>query len=517
MTSGAQSVAAALRAVAAGDDAGARALLAALLGLELPPALLVRASLAANLAGDDALAARFAPPLEPADAQAPDTRTDDGEDDPFDADVQSAGAPPAEQEVEAFLRFFGGRRDLFAEQYRHKSGRTIYRPIREPLRQSVVSAHLEGTRTIGQYLLYPDGTCSFGVIDVDVSADAVARMEATSPESRPVDYPPIAAYAKALRAAAARLGLELALFDSGGRGVHGWLFLEPRRPARAVRALLDVIVESSGRLPDAATVELFPKQASPGPKGLSSLVKLPLGVHRRTLRRCTLLDADLRAVEGAGESLARLKPCDPSVVEAVLGRRLVPLPSPEVAPAQPIPAALPGSQDLHDLGEALRSLPADRQPAAERAVLEGCALLRDLLERVWADRSVSADGARAIAYTLGGLGLTGGLAEESLAAGKANPRTLEVARKGRPAPMGCRKLRLLLPDHAPRCAGCALPADSQPYPTPALFGLQARPEPSQCGGDVPRLFEDPLTTIGAALHRIESALGTKPSGPAGGK
>jgi len=497
------------RAIADGDEAFARRLLEEALASAPGPGDARRGWVAAALLGDAALQEGFA-----AAGGAGGTEEDPGaepEDDPLDAEVETRalGADDSAT-IDLFLKRLGGRRDLYAEQRVERGGRVAYRPVREPFTPDAVRAHLAGTRTLGQYLLHPDGTCSFGVLDLDVSADALARLRAVRGDAaRPVDDGNAADCLRRLLDAGRRLGLRLFAFDSGGRGVHAWIFLEPRKPARAVRALLATIVDAAGAAPADVSLEVFPKQETPGPKGLSSLVKLPLGVHRRTLRRCSLLDDSLAEVADTGEALRRLEPADPKAVDAVLSRRVVPLCSPELVPPENAPQAPEDAGRCRDLAEALRTIPPGHAcRMAERAIAEGCALVRGLADRAFERRRLSPEEARALVFTLGAVGREPGWAEEVLAAGQASPRALAQVRKGRTSPMGCRKLRLLVPDLAGGCP-CPMESQAEPYATPALHALGTRPAPRSVPliGALPPVFDDPLLTIGTALERIEERLG----------
>ncbi len=142
----------------AGDDAGAR-VMAGTLG-DGPTASAVRAALAAG------------PPDDPADV-------DGGEDDE-PPDARPVAAAHGEEAVALFSRFFGGRRDLYARQwFDERRGRGGYHPVEQPLTSAVVAAHLAGRVTVGQYVLHPDARCSFAVIDLDLSASAMAELRST--------------------------------------------------------------------------------------------------------------------------------------------------------------------------------------------------------------------------------------------------------------------------------------------------------------------------------------------------
>lgn len=430
-----------------------------------------------------------------------------GADDEEEAWASVARGPDADAVLaDAFLAWFGGRRDLYAQQWfdeaRRRSG---YRPVEQPLTRAVAQRHLAGRVTIGQYLLSPDGTCSFGVIDLDLDANALGAWRAArGAEATAADHPVLRRYAAALLRSAQALGLSLFAEDSGGRGVHLWLFCRPRRAARAVRAVLQAVVASVGAQPAEVGVELFPKQDRVGPRGLSSLVKLPLGVHQVTLRRCHLLGDDLVPIVDPRAALERLTACAPDAFDAVVGRRVIAFPAPELT-AVPT-AAAPSASPRSTLPELLRAIEVGAaEQRAARAVLDGCAALRTCVTEAYDRRQLAPEAARALTYTLGLLGREPATARDALVAAHASVKELERLQRGLPAPMGCTKIRALLGDRCDRCL-----AAGEPYPTPVLYALRTAPTtrsaPAFAGSSPPWEIEDPLTTIGASLRRIEDRL-----------
>jgi hypothetical protein len=473
------------------------------------------------LAEAEAVASSLADPNLAADAhrllagEAPAADPAPEPDDVFALDHGPAPRRAADTTVETFLRWFGGRRDLYARQwYDERRRRSGYRPIREPLTPKVARDHLDGRTTIGQYLLDPDGRCAYGVIDLDLSGDALAALPSPSSEEAPsaLAHAGLRTHATRLVEAASRLQLPLFAEDSGGRGIHLWLFLEPRRPARAVRALLGQIVAAAGPQPPDVGVELFPKGDRPGPQGLSTLVKLPLGLHQVTLRRCHLLDARLEPVLDPDEALARLAVAPPDAVEALLGRRVVPLPAPDLAPAPPPAPPVPTDPTPRSLAEALRAIePGPEQRAAEERMLAGCTILRSLVARAYERHRLEPDEARAVLYTLGLVGRQGGLVEEVFATAGLGRKELERVRRGLPSPAGCARLRRLAGPGA--TCDCPPGLPTLPYPTPAGFAVGERPpspRPSTAfaawlDADAPPV-QEPLSAIGDALRRIEERL-----------
>ena len=435
------------------------------------------------------------------------------DDDVIDLSVLRGPAPSSDARVtEAFLRWFGGRGDLYAQQWwderRRRGG---YRRVDEPLTPRVARSHLDGMRTVGQYLLFPDGTCSFGAIDLDLSANALAELRVGAGDDvSPAAHERLREYAGKILAAARDLGIPLWPEDSGNRGLHLWLLLEPRRPARAVRSLLGQIVASAGGQPPEVGVEIFPKQEKLGPKGLSSLVKLPLGLHRATLRRCPMLDDDFSPIVDPLASLLRLTAAPHDAVDEVVARRVFVPPTPE--PAGPLPV-LVRSKSPRTLADALRSIePGKPERDACERVLTGCAVLRKLVRMTYEERRLEPAFARALCYTLGLIGPSCGMIDELFAVAQVSRKEVDRVRRGLPSPTGCKRLRRLELVGAPECP-CSLGDSASPYPTPVLFAvgerLPAEPDWTPFAAwleDVPDWSGDMITELVTRLRTIDRRL-----------
>lgn len=469
------------------------------------------ADLAARLAvhvEDDGVRTRIAEVLGPDEAVA-DHPLEDGDD---DVDVRPLEGGDADAAlVERFLELFGGRRDIYARQWHdERRGRSGYRPVREPLTASVARAHLAGRTTIGQYLLWPDATVSCAAVDLDLAASALEALRAgRGDNASPLAHHGLRGYARRLMDAGRSLGLPLFAEDSGNRGVHLWLFLTPRRPARLARQLLGQVVAAAGPQPADVSVEIFPKQDRPGSRGLSSLVKLPLGLHQATLRPCPLLDDGLDPIDDVAEALARLAPADPSLVDAVAGRRLLALPAPDLDAAEP-PPPLPSVTSGRSLAAALRAVEGHEARDAAERMLGGCPALRALVDRAHSERRLDPEQARVLTYTIGLVG-PGELARDVLVAAGASLKELERVRRGLPSPAGCKRV-CRVAGRAEHCTGCPEPG-ARPYRTPALFAVgERRPAPPRHVPFAPWLeageevVASPLERLGEALERIERRL-----------
>ena len=152
--------------------------------------------------------------------------------------------------VEVYASLFVQCWSQYAVQQRDGS----YWRVGEPLTLPHIAAHLGGQWTLGTYLLDEDDRCSFAVFDAD-QADGLGQLVGLATEL-------------------ARSGIPT-LLEASRRGGHLWVHLAEPTPACVVRAWL---------LPYACVygVELYPKQDRLAPGGSGSLIRLPLGIHRRS-------------------------------------------------------------------------------------------------------------------------------------------------------------------------------------------------------------------------------------------
>jgi len=144
---------------------------------------------------------------------------------------------------------------LFVHEWGHyavqqRSGVYWRRP--EPLSLSLLSAHLAGQVTLGTYLLDAHSCCSFAVFDSDEGLECLVVL------------------AREL----AQQGISTTL-EASRRGGHLWVhFVEPTL-ASLVRSWLLPYAQRFG-------IELYPKQDVLDVDGSGSLLRLPLGMHRRS-------------------------------------------------------------------------------------------------------------------------------------------------------------------------------------------------------------------------------------------
>jgi hypothetical protein len=125
--------------------------------------------------------------------------------------------------------------------------------VKKPITLELLEAHLRGLVTIGMYVLNEDDTCTFTVFDVDYE-DGLVRLAMLADELRQQGIP--------------------TLLEASRRGGRLWIHVDAPTSAALVRVWLLPFAQAYG-------MELYPKQET-RLGGVGSLIRLPLGVHRRS-------------------------------------------------------------------------------------------------------------------------------------------------------------------------------------------------------------------------------------------
>jgi hypothetical protein len=141
-----------------------------------------------------------------------------------------------------------------AEHYAVQQCNGSYWHVPQSLTLDLVAAHLQGRITLGTYVLDRASCCRFAVFDADSSDGLVKLVQ--------------------LQQRLANSGIP-SLLEASRRGAHLWIHLIEPTPAAQVRTWLLPYASEYG-------VELYPKQDTLGAGGSGSLIRLPLGVHRKS-------------------------------------------------------------------------------------------------------------------------------------------------------------------------------------------------------------------------------------------
>jgi hypothetical protein len=386
--------------------------------------------------------------------------------------------PPAEEDLARLLDLFQGREDVYARQWCDAGGRNGYSPVPQPLTPAALRNHLLGNATVGVYVIRLDSTVKFLALDLDIGKRALEEA-AGLPERA-------AALRTAVNDAGLRLyrelnglGLPPLLEDSGYKGRHLWILLDPPLPAaRAFELGQRLVARLQPALPPELHIEFFPKQpsAGTGPRGLGNLIKLPLGIHRRSGRRSRFLDEGGRPVEDWRALLGTAPRLSPEDLDRAFGRLGVAAPVAEPPPSDrpeppPLPAPPPPAPPWSDSD-------FERHPEVAR-LIRGCPVLAALVRQVRETRALSRDEQVVVAQALGRT--PGGVAAVNYLFGRCPDVGKESLLKSPLAgnPISCAAIRRRLPHVAGRVdCSCDFPRKPSSYPTPVLHLEDAPPPPA---------------------------------------
>lgn len=219
--------------------------------------------------------------------------------------------------MEKFLCLFGGREGVYASQFVDPNGRIGYRPVREHFEKEALKAHLDGEITAGIYPLRLDGTVKWIAFDIDVSKHF---LNSATAEEIKYKFEEMKAVVTRLRERLNSLGIEPLVEDSGHKGYHLWCFFHEPVAARIARRIANIIIAKVDiKSAEFVSVEVFPKQSAVGEGGIGNLIKIPLGIHKKTGRRCVLVDpVNFTEIENYEAAISAAGYVPVKIVDAVL-------------------------------------------------------------------------------------------------------------------------------------------------------------------------------------------------------
>lgn len=209
-------------------------------------------------------------------------------------------------DIELFLRLFSGREGVFAKQWINEYGKIGYSPIYKPLEGADVVKHINGKLTAGIYLLRMDNTIKFAVLDLDVSKKLLLQQSNSSLDINLWQL----VLSDAIKIVKLLKNFEINAYmeSSGWKGIHIWIFFETPLKAVDVRDFLKKLLRKVGPPPDGVNREIFPIQSSINENALGSLIKLPLGIHQLTGKRCLFIDSEGKPVDNQIVYLWNIQP-----------------------------------------------------------------------------------------------------------------------------------------------------------------------------------------------------------------
>ena len=366
---------------------------------------------------------------------------------------------------EAFLALFQerfqGREGVYARQWVNPNGATGYSPVREPLSLKAIKMHFHGTHTLGIYPLRMDNTVFFAAFDLDLSP-VVLKSSAPGTADWNEALEEMEKYAELLEGRASQMGLPLHRVDSGYKGMHLWaLFREPI-PAKQARQMCKVIAHGIV-VPPSVRYEIFPKQSALPPDGLGNLIKVPLGVHRKTGRRAWFTGAEptwegQRAYLQEARLISReqLNQCQDVYADEELALLLTP--TAEVQEGASMSASLLEPPLYHPANDPDLQL-----------MLSRCVTLRTLMAKVDQTGQLEHDEVRVLTHTVGHLPLGPSAVNWLLARCLQTDVSLFMKKPLRGNPMSCARIRAKIPEVTSGVAcDCQFSRRGGLYPTPSL-------------------------------------------------
>lgn len=361
-------------------------------------------------------------------------------------EVEEPKEPPTHtaDDMQLFLRLFAGREGIHAEQWANSDGRNGYTPVSMPLSASDIEAHLAGEKTLGLYMMRTDDTVKLGVIDVDITK-AVIREIGTDQEKFAEWHKIVEQDINRLVQVFQRVNIPVYVEVSGRKGRHCWIFFKEPIRAIQVRKFLMNVSKATGRQAAGLHREIFPKQNRLAKDGLGCIIKLPLGIHRLTERRCFFLDKSGKPYK---EQFGLLKQIN-TVSRAELKDASIKLQLGEKAGIQ---------KNIDD--------------TQVKTLMEKCNVIRYLAKKAKDSGDLSHYERLVILCTLGHLGAAGHHYVHQIIGHCSNydQRVTEKwIRRLKPFPMSCPKIREILCDVTPSIGCyCKFPRRPKTYPNPIL-------------------------------------------------
>ncbi len=248
----------------------------------------------------------------------------------------------SETDLAAFRRRFVNRDDAYAQQWADGGG---WSRVAAPLTDRVLRAHLNGGVTVGFYTPDLVGNTRWVCVDFDTD-DGLERGHQ-------------------LQTRLAEAGLPAVVEMSANGRCHVWLFFDKPVPAAPARRAILAVLGACGWVVEPGAVEVFPKHDAIAPDGYGSLVRGPLGRHRKAggeifpVRVCDAATGELR--QGGLMTLLSAPTADPNRLAALA-------PAETAAPETPTRRQFDEPGQRSPLTEAIYRRTNVRQLLAERGI-----------------------------------------------------------------------------------------------------------------------------------------------------
>jgi group II intron reverse transcriptase/maturase len=365
--------------------------------------------------------------------------------------VEEPGAGPNLERVdpEIFIGLFRGRAGVHAKQWLDEKGRWGFVQVDRGIKSKDVLKHLNGELTLASYLVTEKDTVFFIVFDVDTSKRVILQ---SGPES--LENHRLSAHQDMLRikTACRKAGVDLLIEDSGYKGRHGWVFFSAEVPANDAVAFGQFMMKTAGGPSEGMTWELFPMGKSERHK---SVIKLPLGIDKKSGRRCFFLE----------------DPGTPIIDQAALLSKFVP-----VSPQAVAETMLQEKAGLQESEKKKNDAPLiESSSPGLKKMLDGCRLVRYLVKKAQDTNYLSHMERVCLLYTLSFAGKEGEkfLYQVMGYCINYNPGiTQKFIGRRKESPISCAKIMEYFPELASSLpCDCKFNLPPHSYPSPVLYYL----------------------------------------------
>jgi hypothetical protein len=324
-----------------------------------------------------------------------------------------------------------------------------------------IKKHLEGKETLGLYLLNKEDQVFLSVIDIDIDKKALLEYAKDEEEQQKLHQ---LTHKDAVKVASIcdDLGIPVLIEDSGYKGRHLWFFFEKPITAKLARTFLKFIIEKADEPDSGIHREIFPNCDKLKGKGYGPLIKLPLGIHKTTGRRCLILDREGDPLKEQMDALSQIKYITKNKMEALLFSHII---KPKTLPAK-----------------------KEEMPLVS-SMLSGCKVINYLVDKAKETHYLNNSERVTLLYTLGLLGEEGKDFLHKVISNCINydfDYTEKQIKKMKPYPISCYRIREKHEDFALDLGcNCSLKLPPGGYPSPCFTLLRgtingfSRPPPAQ--------------------------------------
>ena len=352
------------------------------------------------------------------------------------------------EDATLFSTIFKGREDFFALQWIDEKGRRGFSPVDHSLGINEIKSHLDGKETLGLYLLNKEDQVLLCVIDIDIDKKALLEYANDVEKQQKLH---LMTHQDAVKVASIcdDMGIPVLIEDSGYKGRHLWFFFEKPITAKLSKTFLKFIIEKAGEPESGIHREIFPNCDKLKGKGYGPLIKLPLGIHKRTNRRCLILDRDGNPLPEQMEALSEIRHITRKKIEELLFSHII---KPQASPAKKEDSPLVSS------------------------MLSGCKVINYLVDKAKETHYLNNSERVTLLYTLGLLGEEGKDFLHKVISNCINydyDYTEKQIKKMKPYPISCYRIREKHEDFALDLGcNCSLKFPPGGYPSPVLHAFK---------------------------------------------